>query len=101
MTKGIAGVPSASIVVLFSASTAIGLPAEGVAVLLAVDFVVDMARTALNVAGNSLAAVAMASSEGMFTDPEKAPEKVPAKVLENVPGGSTEDRPTGDRAMRP
>jgi proton glutamate symport protein len=66
LTKGIAGVPSASIVVLFSASAAIGLPAEAVAILLAVDFVVDMARTALNVTGNSLATVAIANSEGMF-----------------------------------
>jgi proton glutamate symport protein len=67
LTKGIAGVPSASIVVLFSASAAIGLPAQGVAVLLAVDFVVDMGRTALNVTGNSLAALAIARSEGLFT----------------------------------
>ncbi|WP_443079360.1 hypothetical protein [Streptomyces sp. P5-A9] len=34
-----------------------------------------MARTALNVAGNSLAAVAIANSEGMFTDPGKAPHE--------------------------
>lgn len=67
LTKGIAGVPSASIVVLFSASAAIGLPAEGVAILLAVDFVVDMARTGLNVAGNSLATLVIAKSEGLFT----------------------------------
>jgi len=42
---------------------AIGLPASGVAVLLAVDFVVDMARTALNVAGNALATAVVAKSE--------------------------------------
>jgi proton glutamate symport protein len=66
LTKGIAGVPSASIVVLFAASAAIGLPAEGVAVLLAVDFVVDMARTALNVSGNALATMVIAKSEGLF-----------------------------------
>lgn len=75
LTKGIAGVPSASIVVLFSASAAIGLPADGVAVLLAVDFVVDMARTALNVTGNSLATVAIANWEKLFR-PERA--KTPA-----------------------
>jgi proton glutamate symport protein len=72
LTKGIAGVPSASIVVLFSASAAIGLPAEGVAILLAVDFVVDMARTALNVTGNSLATMAIANWEGLFRRPAKA-----------------------------
>lgn len=67
LTKGIAGVPSAAIVVLFSASAAVGLPAEGVAILLAVDFVVDMARTGLNVVGNGLATLVVAKSEGMFT----------------------------------
>lgn len=74
LTKGIAGVPSASIVVLFSASAAIGLPAEGVAILLAVDFVVDMARTALNVTGNSLATMAIANWEGLFRRSAKASE---------------------------
>ncbi|MFI5613982.1 dicarboxylate/amino acid:cation symporter [Amycolatopsis sp. NPDC051903] len=70
LTKGIAGVPSASIVVLFSASAAIGLPAQGVAVLLAVDFVIDMARTALNVTGNALAAVVVAKSERLLRSPD-------------------------------
>lgn len=74
LTKGIAGIPSASIVVLFSAAAAIGLPAEGVAILLAVDFVVDMARTALNVTGNSLASVVIAASEGLF---DRASRPVP------------------------
>ena len=66
LTKGIAGVPSASIVVLFSAAATIGLPPQGVAILLAIDFVVDMARTAVNVAGNSLACMVVAKSEGQF-----------------------------------
>ncbi|MGH3631719.1 MAG: dicarboxylate/amino acid:cation symporter [Sciscionella sp.] len=66
LTKGIAGIPSSSIVVLFAASAAIGLPSAGVAILLAVDFVVDMARTALNVTGNTLAALVVAKSEGSF-----------------------------------
>ncbi|MGW4102716.1 dicarboxylate/amino acid:cation symporter [Streptomyces sp. NPDC004976] len=72
LTKGIAGVPSASIVVLFSAGSVIGLPAEGIAVLLAIDFVVDMARTGLNVTGNSLAALVIAKSEGQFHPRAKA-----------------------------
>lgn len=72
LTKGIAGVPSASIVVLFSAAATIGLPSEGVAILLAVDFVVDMARTAVNVTGNALASTVIAKSEGMFGRPQPA-----------------------------
>ncbi|WP_328564931.1 dicarboxylate/amino acid:cation symporter [Streptomyces coelicoflavus] len=80
LTKGIAGVPSASIVVLFSAGATIGLPAEGIAILLAVDFVVDMARTGLNVTGNSLAALVIAKSEGLFTDRTKAADPVAERV---------------------
>lgn len=67
LTKGIAGVPSSSIVVLLAASQIIDLPAEGVAVLLAVDFIVDMARGAINIAGNSLATLVIARSENAFT----------------------------------
>ena len=63
MSKGMAGVASASIVVLIGAASSIGIPAEGVAILLGVDFVVDMARTAVNVVGNSLAAVVVDTSE--------------------------------------
>lgn len=73
LTKGIAGVPSAAIVVLFSASATIGLPPDGVAILLAVDFVVDMARTGLNVAGNSLATLVIAKSERLFTPGAPSP----------------------------
>ncbi|MFE3779766.1 dicarboxylate/amino acid:cation symporter [Amycolatopsis sp. NPDC059090] len=68
LTKGIAGVPSSSIVVLLAASQAIGLPAAGVAVLLAVDFVVDMARAAVNIVGNSLATVVIAKTEQAFAE---------------------------------
>jgi proton glutamate symport protein len=63
LSKGMAGVASASIVVLIAASNSIGLPAEGIALLLGVDFIVDMARTGVNVIGNSLAAAVVDSSE--------------------------------------
>ena len=63
LSKGMAGVASASIVVLLAAGATIGLPPEGVALLLGVDFIVDMARTAVNVVGNSLAAAVIDKSE--------------------------------------
>ncbi|MEH0549102.1 dicarboxylate/amino acid:cation symporter [Streptomyces sp. B21-105] len=63
LSKGMAGVASASIVVLIAAGNSVGLPAEGIALLLGVDFVVDMARTGVNVIGNSLAAAVVDSSE--------------------------------------
>ncbi|MEU6511126.1 dicarboxylate/amino acid:cation symporter [Streptomyces sp. NPDC046942] len=63
LSKGMAGVASASLVVLIAAGNSIGLPAEGIALLLGVDFIVDMARTGVNVIGNSLAAAVIDSSE--------------------------------------
>lgn len=66
LTKGLAGVPSAAVVVLLATAKAISLPTEGIALLLGVDFIVDMARTAVNVAGNSLAAVVIAKTEKLF-----------------------------------
>lgn len=69
LTKGIAAVPSASIVTLLAAATAVGLPPEGVAILMAVDFFADMPRTSVNVIGDALAAVILDRSEGTFTGP--------------------------------
>lgn len=70
LTKGVAAVPSGAIVILTSVCTIIGIPLEGIALLMAVDFIMDMARTATNVVGNALATVAMAKSEGMFREKE-------------------------------
>lgn len=69
LTKGIAAVPSASIVTLLAAATAIGLPAEGVAILLAIDFFADMPRTSVNIVGDALAAVILDRSEGSYRGP--------------------------------
>ncbi|MBV9846682.1 MAG: dicarboxylate/amino acid:cation symporter [Kutzneria sp.] len=66
LSKGMAGVVSASIVVLIAAGSTIGLPPQGIALLVGVDFIVDMARTAINVVGNSLAAAVVARSERDF-----------------------------------
>lgn len=63
LSKGMAGVASASVVVLIAAGNTLGLPPQGVALLLGVDFIVDMARTAVNVVGNSLAAAVIDRSE--------------------------------------
>ncbi|WP_415854306.1 dicarboxylate/amino acid:cation symporter [Sinomonas sp. G460-2] len=63
LSKGMAGVASGSIVVLLAAGNTLGLPPQGVALLLGVDFIVDMARTAVNVVGNCLAAAVVDRSE--------------------------------------
>lgn len=65
-SKGVAAVPRASLVILSGALTQFGLPLEGVAVILGVDALMDMARTSVNVVGNCLASVVMARWEGEF-----------------------------------
>jgi proton glutamate symport protein len=65
-SKGVAGVPRAGLVILSGTLLQFGLPLEGVAVILAVDSLMDMARTSLNVVGNCLATAVMARWEGEF-----------------------------------
>jgi proton glutamate symport protein len=65
-SKGVAAVPRASLVILSGTLSTFGLPLEGVAVLLAVDALMDMARTSINLLGNCLASVVMARWEGEF-----------------------------------
>ena len=66
-SKGVAGVPRASLVILSGTLLQFGLPLEGVAVILGVDELMDMARTTVNVVGNCLASVIMGRWEGEFT----------------------------------
>lgn len=54
-SKGIAGVPGVSFVVLLATLGSVGIPVEGLAFIAGVDRIMDMARTALNVVGNALA----------------------------------------------
>jgi proton glutamate symport protein len=65
-SKGVAAVPSSSMVILLATGTAVGLPAEGVALILGVDRIIDMARTAINVIGHVFSSVAVAKWEGVF-----------------------------------
>ena len=67
-SKGVAAVPRASLVILSGTLASFGLPLEGVAVILGVDAVMDMARTSVNLLGNCLASVVMARWEGEFRD---------------------------------
>lgn len=62
-TKGIAGVPGAALIILAGTATAFGIPVEGVAMLLGIDRVLDMARTMCNVTGNCIAGLVVARWE--------------------------------------
>jgi Na+/H+-dicarboxylate symporter len=61
---GVAGVPSASLVVIIVILNSIGLPAEGIGMILAVDRILDMCRTTVNVFSDSCCAVLVAATEG-------------------------------------
>ncbi len=63
-SKGVAGVSRASIVILLATAASFGLPSEPVFVLLGIDPIMDMARTAVNVIGNCLATAVVARWEG-------------------------------------
>ncbi|CAG9611921.1 Proton/sodium-glutamate symport protein [Bacillus rhizoplanae] len=70
-SKGMAGVPGASFVVVLATLGSMGLPVEGIALIAGIDRILDMIRTAVNVLGNALAAIVMSKWEGEF-DQEKA-----------------------------
>ncbi|MHA6309869.1 MULTISPECIES: glutamate/aspartate:proton symporter GltP [Pantoea] len=72
-SKGIAGVPGVSFVVLLATLGSVGIPLEGLAFIAGVDRIMDMARTALNVIGNALAVLVIARWENQF-DAEQAKE---------------------------
>ncbi|HEY3746240.1 MAG TPA: cation:dicarboxylase symporter family transporter [Gemmatimonadaceae bacterium] len=88
-SKGVAAVPRASLVILSGTLATFGLPLEGVAIILGVDALMDMARTSTNLVGNCLATVVMARWEGEFSEPQ--PEVLLAQEgllpIESVPPG--------------
>jgi len=63
-SKGVAGVPRAALVILLGTVSSFGLPAEPVFIILGIDALMDMARTATNVLGNCLATLVIARWEG-------------------------------------
>ncbi|MFZ2353999.1 dicarboxylate/amino acid:cation symporter [Paucilactobacillus nenjiangensis] len=69
-SKGMAGVPGASFVVLLATVSTIGVPMSGLTFIAGIDRFVDMARTSVNVVGNSVATIVIGKSEGEF-DEEK------------------------------
>jgi proton glutamate symport protein len=84
-SKGVAGVPRASLVILSGTLLHFGLPLEGVAVILGVDELMDMGRTTVNVVGNCLASVVMGRWEGEFHPvPVLATQTEPALVHERT-----------------
>ena len=79
-SKGIAGVPRASLVVIMATLTYFGLPEAWIALVLGVDHLLDMGRSATNVVGNSVAAAVVAKWEGELDDIEGEDPGEPAKA---------------------
>ena len=83
-SKGLAAVPRASLVILSGTLAQFGLPLEGVAVILGVDALMDMARTSVNMVGNCLAAAVLARSDGSLTASAAFAPAHPAPLAEAV-----------------
>jgi Na+/H+-dicarboxylate symporter len=77
-SKGIAGVPRASLVVIAATLAFFHIPEAGLLLILGVDHFLDMGRSATNVIGNSVAAVAVAKWEGVLAAETDDPEAAPA-----------------------
>lgn len=93
-SKGVAAVPRASLVVLSGTLAAFGLPLAGVTVILAVDELMDMARTTVNLVGNGLATAIIARWEGEAGWDGLAALPAPAPALDGL-------LPTGGDATAP
>jgi len=74
-SKGMAGVPRASLVVIAATLSYFKLPEAGLLLILAVDHLLDMGRSATNVVGNSVAAAVVAKWENQIEVPEAEPAK--------------------------
>src|SRR5207244_12215226 len=67
-SKGVAGVPRAALVVLAATLSQFGLPLEGAAILLGIDQIMALGRTAVNVMGNCIATAVVARWAGVLDD---------------------------------
>ncbi|MFN8007624.1 MAG: cation:dicarboxylase symporter family transporter [Terriglobia bacterium] len=88
-SKGVAAVPRASLIILLSTLHTFSLPIEGVAVLLGIDEIMDMARTSVNVVGNCLATAVVARWEGEFDDARASVFGTPLEPGAELAAGET------------
>jgi proton glutamate symport protein len=84
-SKGVAGVPRATLVVLLATVAMFHLPEEPIFVILGIDALMDMARTSVNVVGNCLASVVIARWEGEFAQALSAADAPAVETLDALP----------------
>ncbi len=81
-SKGVAGVPRATLVILLGTAASFGLPEWPILAILGIDELMDMARTSVNVIGNCLATAVIARWEGQLQDPaQSVPRSAPAAMV--------------------
>ncbi len=83
-SKGVAGVPRASLVILLGTASSFGLPVEPIFIILGIDELMDMARTSVNVIGNCLATVVIAKWEGEFDEQPDTGTNTQTLINENI-----------------
>jgi Na+/H+-dicarboxylate symporter len=91
-SKGVAGVPRASLVVITATLSQFSIPEAGILMILAVDHFLDMGRSATNVVGNAVASTVVAKWEGQLDPMEPAdiePPHAPAHIAPPRPGEET------------
>lgn len=96
-SKGVAAVPRASLVILAGTLATFDLPLAGIALILGVDTLMDMARTSVNVFGNCLASVVLARWEGVFND--KAGEETAVEPVLEVAAAHELENKTGQETL--
>ena len=77
---GTAGVPGVGLIMLAMVLEQVGLPVEGIALIIGVDRLLDMTRTAVNVTGDSMVGIIVAKSEGQFDNEMFLDEKAGSKI---------------------
>jgi Na+/H+-dicarboxylate symporter len=80
-SKGVAGVPRASLVVVAAVLPTFGLPEAGLLLILGIDQFLDMGRTATNVIGNSIATAVVAKWEGQLGPPQECEAPISGKAV--------------------
>lgn len=79
---GTAGVPGVGLIMLAMVLEQVGLPVEGIALIIGVDRLLDMTRSAVNVTGDSMVSIVVAKSEGQFDDEMFLDDKAGSKIEE-------------------
>ena len=94
ISKGMAGVARAGLVLLLTTASIFSLPVEPIIVILGIDALLDMGRTVINVTGNCLAAAVVARWEGEFRNPAAVQPVVTG--LDATPADATASMPAAD-----